>query len=83
NWRKHGEDRTALLRHYEIDPFSSGITFTGWRELEGRAWLWQPPPSCEPLRVRRPRSWLLAHGWRRAGTIGVRDVPGASSRLEM
>ncbi|HTR51893.1 MAG TPA: transposase [Kofleriaceae bacterium] len=83
NWRKHGEDRTALLRHYEIDPFSSGISFTGWRELEGRAWLWQPPPSYEPLRVRRPRSWLLAHGWRRAGAIGVRDVPGASSRPEM
>ena len=83
NWRKHGEDRTELLRDYDIDPFSSGISFTGWRELQGRAWLWQPPPSYQPLRVRRPRTWLLAHGWQRAGAIGVCDVPGAGSRREM
>jgi len=37
NWRKHGEDRTALLRDFPIDPFSSAISFPGWRELADRA----------------------------------------------
>ena len=83
NWRKHGEHRTALLRDYAIDPFSSAISFSGFRELADRATLWQPPPTYEPLRVRRPRSWLLAHGWQRAGAISVRDVPGASARAQM
>jgi REP element-mobilizing transposase RayT len=76
NWRKHGEDRAPLLRDFPVDPFSSAISFTGWRELENRTYLWQPPPNYEPLRVRRPRTWLLAAGWLRVGGISVHDVPG-------
>lgn len=77
NWRKHREDRAPLLREFPVDPFSSGISFTGWRELAHRSRLWQPPPTYERLRVQLPRSWLLAHGWQRAGSIGVRDRPGS------
>ena len=75
NWRKHREDRARDLRDFPIDPFSSACSFTGWRELEGRTWLW--PPTYEPLCVHRPRTWLLEHGWQRAGEISVRDVPGS------
>jgi hypothetical protein len=32
NWRKHREDRAALVREFPIDPFSSGISCTGWRD---------------------------------------------------
>jgi hypothetical protein len=77
NWRKHQEDRAALLREFPIDPFSSGISFTGWRELARRAWLWRPPPTYQPLRVCRPRTWLLERGWQLAGSVGTRDVPGS------
>ena len=79
NWRKHGEDRTALLRDFPIDPFSSAISFPGWRELADRAWLWRPPPAYEPLCVQRPKTWLLAHGWQRAGAISIHGVPGPAA----
>jgi hypothetical protein len=35
------------------------------------------PRAYDPLVVRRPRTWLLAEGWKRAGgPISARDVPG-------
>ena len=77
NWLKHREDTAPLLRYFEIDPFSSAISFTGWRELARRSTLWRPPPSYEPLCVQRPRSWLLATGWQRSGTISTRDIPSS------
>jgi len=76
NWRHHRQDRNALARSWLVDPFSSGISFRGWRELESRLWMWQPPPGYEPLWVWRPKTWLLSRGWERAGAISVRDVPG-------
>jgi REP element-mobilizing transposase RayT len=76
NWRKHGEHLAPLLHEYAIDPYSSAISFAGWRELERRSSLWQPPPAYEPLRVSRPRTWLLMVGWQRAGSISVHDVLG-------
>jgi len=77
NWLKHGEDAAPLLRDFEIDPFSSAISFTGWRELANRSTLWRPPPTYEPLCVQRPQSWLLSIGWQRAGTISMRDIPSS------
>ena len=75
NWLKHREHEAPLLRDFAIDPFSSAVSFTGWRELAGCASLWRPPPTYEPLRVRRPRTWLLAHGWQRAGSLSIHDAP--------
>ena len=76
NWRHHGHDRSGAARRWLVDPFSSGIRFAGWRELDGRLWMWQPPPGYTPLFTRVAKTWLLAHGWRRAGRISARDVPG-------
>jgi hypothetical protein len=76
NWRKHGEDRDGLARTWLVDPFSSGVSFPDWLELEGKAWMWPMRETYEPLIVRRPVTWLLREGWKRGGApISARDVP--------
>ena len=76
NWRKHGEDRNGLPRTWRVDPFSSGIGFSGWRELEGALTLWKPPPTYQALFVWLPKTWLLRKGWTRHGLVSTHDVPG-------
>jgi REP element-mobilizing transposase RayT len=79
NWRKHGEDRSGIAATWLVDPFSSGIRFADWKELEGKAFLWNHRETYDPLMVRRPASWLLTQGWKLHGTISARDVPGRMS----
>jgi len=79
NWRKHGEDRTGLSRRWLVDPFSSAVAFTGWKELEGKA-PWTIRPDYEQLVVSAPRSWLQCIGWRRYGAISVFEVPSQGAR---
>lgn len=76
NWRHHGEDREGIASTWLVDPFSSGISFPDWVEMEGRAMMWPLRETYDPLFVRRPASWLLREGWKKAGTISARDVPG-------
>jgi REP element-mobilizing transposase RayT len=75
NWRKHGEDRAGLARRWLVDPFSTAILFTGWKELEGQA-PWTIRPDYQPMVVTPARSWLLRIGWERHGAISVHEVPG-------
>ncbi|HEX7842955.1 MAG TPA: transposase [Kofleriaceae bacterium] len=76
NWRKHGEDREGLPSTWLVDPFSSGILFPDWQELQDKAWMWPIRETYDPLVVFRPRTWLLSEGWKRAGgPISARDVP--------
>lgn len=42
NWRRHGEDRD---RAWNVDPFSTGIWFPGWKERADSPLLYKPPPS--------------------------------------
>ncbi len=79
NWRKHGEHRRDHARAWTIDPFSSGVTFDGWREHGARGAPWTWPEGYEPLVVRAPRSWLLGVGWRRHGLISVTETPSVNS----
>lgn len=79
NWRKHGEDQQGLAKTWIVDPFSSGISFPDWMELEHKVWMWPIRETYEPLIVRRPESWLLREGWKRCGPISAHDVP--SKRL--
>lgn len=74
NWRKHGED---AQREWNVDPFSSGVFFTGWSEDAERTTLRRWPRTYEPLIVYQPRTWLLREGWRSrgGGEIGHRDAP--------
>ena len=77
NWRRHGQDRGVASN---VDRFSSGVSFDGWKETGGTDFLKALPPDYEPLPVSRPQTWLLSVGWRRHGLISVREVPGERAR---
>jgi REP element-mobilizing transposase RayT len=77
NWRKHGEDRAAFARTWNVDPFSSGALFPGWKELASSPFFWPLPPTYLPLIVLRPRTWLLQSWARFHPLISVREVPGS------
>ena len=83
NWRHHGEDKGERSRTWHLDPFSSAVTFEGWKEREsrdGQRYI-QPPSYVSPL-VCPPRTWLLNVGWRKYGLISAFEVPGGSDRDE-
>ena len=75
NWRRHREDRgsdraaTAL-----VDPYSTGVWFTGWKDLEYQ--LFSLPAGFEPLPSANPMSWLMTAGWRKHPPIDPREIPG-------
>jgi len=75
NWRKHREDRQGLPSTWLVDPFSSGISFPDWKELDGKAFMWPIRAGYDPLMVRRPQSWLLLEGWKLCGSVSAHDVP--------
>ena len=77
NWRHHGEDKEVRSRGWKLDPFSSAVTFEGWKEREhadGQRFV-QPPDYVAPL-VWAPSTWLLSVGWRKYGLISAFEVPG-------
>jgi len=66
NARHHA---SRLMGPAILDPASSARWFDGWtRRPDGRA-------SDAPV-VSRARTWLLAVGWKRHGTIDPAEVPG-------
>jgi REP element-mobilizing transposase RayT len=74
NWRHHGEDKHVS---WQLDPFSSAVTFEGWKERSERGGRYvQPPAFIAPL-VWPPSTWLLNIGWRKYGLISAFDVPAA------
>ena len=75
NWRRHREDQAGLPSTWLVDPFSSGIMFPDWKELEDKDVMWPVRETYDPLMVFRPRSWLLREGWKIHGPISARDVP--------
>jgi putative transposase len=75
NWRRHKEDQQGLATTWLVDPYSSGIQFPGWKELEGKDFMWRIRETYDPLIVRRPESWILREGWKLCGPISARDVP--------
>jgi hypothetical protein len=79
NWRKHREDQQGLPSTWLVDPYSSGISFPDWTELDGKAFMWPMRATYDPLVVRRPQSWILQEGWKRTGSISVHDVPSKRS----
>jgi len=76
NWRKHKEDQQGLASTWLIDPFSTAILFPDWKELQDKALMWPIRTTYDPMIVFRPRTWLLAEGWKLGGgVISARDVP--------
>ena len=68
NARKHAARGNRPLPRARVDPASSGRWFDGWR---GRA-----PQALDLPAVAPARTWLLRAGWRRAGRVGLTEVPG-------
>src|SRR5262245_44392678 len=76
NWRHHPHgDRGPRLFGGKLDPYSSAVFFPGWKERTLP--LYVPAGYDAPI-VGRPRSWLLAEGWKYATPISVWEVPGNS-----
>lgn len=73
NAKKHGE---AAASQPFLDPHSSAAWFDGWVD---RA---RDPTEDASWRPPRPRTWLLAVGWRGRGLLRTTDAPRPStSRL--
>jgi REP element-mobilizing transposase RayT len=79
NWRHHREDRDGLPSTWLVDPFSSAILFPDWQELDDADVMWAWRETYDPLIVRRPASWLLREGWKLAGVLSARSVPGGGA----
>lgn len=47
---------------WEVDYFSSGMSFGGWKKLVESPFLPPVPEGYERLSVSRPRTWLLDRG---------------------
>ncbi|TMQ13688.1 MAG: hypothetical protein E6J91_17665 [Deltaproteobacteria bacterium] len=75
NWRRHKEDQQGLARTWLVDPFSSGISFPDWKELQDKDLEWSIRETYDPLLVSPPKTWLLREAWKRHGSISARDVP--------
>jgi len=70
NVRKHWRVRRGAAPPLRLDEASSSRWFEGFtRELPGG--------RAGPREVARPRTWLLARGWRRHGLIDPAALPGA------
>jgi putative transposase len=78
NWRKHGEDRGEVTRRWEVDWYSSGAVFSGWKEQGTTGFVLRRPPELLPMAVGAPRTWLLREGWKRHGAISCREVPSVA-----
>ena len=65
NAHKHGCLRVG------VDPYSSGNEFDGWKSAPS-----SKPASNGSLHALKPRTWLLAHGWKRHGLIDPCERPG-------
>jgi REP element-mobilizing transposase RayT len=77
NWRKHSEDRVDFAKTWNVDPYSTGVYFDGWKELERATVMWEVRETYQPLVVYLPKTWLLRVGWRKHGLIPFDYVPSA------
>jgi hypothetical protein len=71
NARKHWVQRGRKAPPVRLDVCSSGRWFDGWRQAPLGA------GDRGAIEVARPRSWLLAKGWRRHRLIDPAEVPAA------
>jgi REP element-mobilizing transposase RayT len=77
NWRKHREDRWDFAGGWNVDPYSTGSHFDGWKEREDAVVLWRLRETYQPMVVYLARTWLLREGWRKHGLIRFDEVPSA------
>ena len=71
NWRKHRQDCVSpRTLSAAIDPYSSGLAFSGWTER------FAIPEGYSPLPTSPPSTRLLARDWRRHGLVEPFERPG-------
>ena len=75
NWRKHREDKGELERTWNVDPYSTGVLFAGWKEREEAVVYWRWRDTYDPLVVYFAKKWLLREGWQKHGLLRFREVP--------
>ena len=68
NWLHH-RDRD-YERGTNVDPYSSGASFLGWKELGGTK-QFDREEGFEPVSTAAPALWLTREGWKRGGEISV------------
>jgi hypothetical protein len=71
NARHHGDVGPGF------DPFSSAASFPGWAEALPHVERWMREALEDPVVTARPRTWLLATGWRAVRTGAARGGAGA------
>ena len=76
NARRHGVYVPAYAGG--VDPYSSAWWFDGWNDNRWRNGV--SPPADGKSCVSAAGTWLLSVGWRRAGLLGVTEVPAAARR---
>lgn len=76
NWRRHGEHRVDYARSWNVDLFSSGVTFRGWKELAPSFEQLSIPSNYTPLSTSPPRTWLLLHWSDFHPLISMFETPG-------
>ncbi len=72
NWLHH-RDRGHEPSTY-VDPYSSGASFLGWKELGGTQ-QFERERGFEPVSTAAPVLWLTREGWKRGGEISVFAIP--------
>ena len=73
NWLHHRPAHHEIME--EVDPYSSGADFLGWKELRGPR-QFARDDGFERVPLATPMLWLTREGWRRGGDISVFTVPG-------
>ena len=73
NWLHHRPAHHELME--EVDPYSSGADFLGWKEL-GATRQFVRDDGFERVPLSTPVLWLTREGWKRGGEISVFTVPG-------
>jgi REP element-mobilizing transposase RayT len=76
NARHHAAERGQRLARGWVDPFSSAPWFEGWREAVASRAPWLVRLRTLERPTAKPRTWLLATGWRLGGLLPIDDVPG-------
>ena len=74
NYRKHAHAAGRRVAPSWLDPHSSAIAFSGWREPV------QTPLRLPDLGTAEPRTWLRRVGWRKHGLLRVDEVPSAPNK---
>ena len=75
NARRHAAQSGRAMSPGWLDPYSSAAQFHGWAGTRH-----PPHPRHRERATPAACTWLLRHGWERAGPIRVDEVPGYKRR---